>query len=96
MKSHDVFTVSSRGQAELHGAASTLSSDQLASMVRFDGNLTWGEVQDRPVHVVPVEDEPLLARFVHSLLTLNGFDVRMAGNREGVSDLPLLACAAAT
>ena len=38
----------------------------------------------QPVHVLLVEDDPLLARFVETYLSLSGLQVRTAGDRAGV------------
>jgi CheY-like chemotaxis protein len=40
--------------------------------------------QDKPLTAIVVEDEAVLAKFTTTLLTLHGFEVRQAGNREEV------------
>jgi two-component system OmpR family response regulator len=40
--------------------------------------------KDKPLTAIVVEDEAVLARFTTTLLTLHGFEVRQAGDREEV------------
>ncbi|HEY0825315.1 MAG TPA: response regulator [Ramlibacter sp.] len=164
MLANDVYALTSLGQAQLRSKATTLSPEELALLVRFDGVLTLDQVlkglppeparsfaqvfaslrdshmvalveedpltltwnadlrnlqravgkeevdaglaslqrsgfyvqiaRERPraappppgqrLTVVVVEDEPTLAKFTTSLLSLSGFEVRQAGNRAEV------------
>lgn len=42
------------------------------------------EARQSPAHVVLVEDDPMLAHFVKTFLTLEGFQVRVAGDRKEI------------
>lgn len=71
------------GQAEVDAG--------LASLQRagFFVQIARGRAPARPagggrMPVVVVEDDPALARFIATLLTLSGFDVRQAGTRQEV------------
>jgi two-component system OmpR family response regulator len=164
MDSQAIFELTPLGQAELHSSATTLSAEEIALLVRFDGNLTLQQVQaslsplarksfdadlrtlrnhgllapveldpfasrfhaemgnlaalvgeteadsalsslqrsgffvqiarerpdvrrpepGKPLTVLVVEDEPVLARFIESYLKLCGMRVRLAADRASI------------
>ena len=65
------------------GAASLKKAGYYVSIARPRGparSLTPGEV----LSVIVVDDEPMLAKFIQSYLSFEGFQVRLAGNRAEV------------
>jgi two-component system, OmpR family, response regulator len=45
MDTQEIYELTPLGQAELHSSATTLSPEEIAVLVRFDGNLTLQQVQ---------------------------------------------------
>lgn len=74
----------SRAEAEAaSGAASLKKTGYYVSIARQRGptrTLAPGEV----LSAIVVDDEPMLAKFIQSYLSLEGFHVRLAGNRAEV------------
>ncbi len=71
-------------KAEASSGASTLQKQGYYVRIARRDSARRRAPADRPLSVFTIEDEPLLAKFLKQFLAFEGYQVRIAGNREEI------------
>ena len=79
----DLLTGSGR-QAKADSGASSLKTSGFFVEIARERLPTRQRVPGEVLYAVVVEDEPILAKFIQSYLSFEGFEVRLAGNRAEI------------